>query len=57
MADDLSGFGSLAQAALQDLADDYPNRPVLYFSVRRAPPAAPPGADQQGGAGGAAQLR
>ncbi len=34
LADDLSGFGRLSVSLLTDLADEFPNRSLMYYSVR-----------------------
>lgn len=42
LADDLTGFGGLAEALLTDVAQEYRGRPVVLFSLRPALPGAEP---------------
>jgi hypothetical protein len=35
LADDLGGWGGISQDVLQQLREEYPTQPVLYFSLQQ----------------------
>lgn len=57
LADDLSGFGGLSVRLLQELRDDYPNRPLMYYALRRTGSNSGSGAGAVAGASSLASTR